>query len=164
MPFHCCPGNMFVAECEYVNRLIPPKDFTKRKEGVMRRLWNMTQAQMQTELGVETKLDDGSWRGTDWQFLRPSWVGTERYAMEHWMFGHPTIQPCDVFEKRFAYPNPPHPETVTPQWGLAPREVRRDFNMRIHPFFLLPGRLYNFRQLYKAVPPESSWMYNFYTN
>jgi len=163
MPFHCSPGNMFVAECEYVKQLIPPKDFTKRKDEVTSKLWKMTQTELQMELGLEKKLDDGDW-GTKWQFIRPSWVGTERYAMEHWMFSHPTIQPCDVFDKKFAYPKPPLPETVTAQWGLAPREVRSDFRMTIHPFFLLPGRLYNFRHLYQSAPPKSSWMYHFYAN
>lgn len=164
MPFHCSPGNMFVAECEYVKHLIPPRDFTKRKDEVTSKLWNMTQEELQIELGLGKKLDDGNWKGTEWQFLRPSWVGTERYAMEHWMFSHPTIQPCDVFDKKFAYPKPPLPEDVTAQWGLGPREVRSDFRMKIHPFFLLPGRLYNFRRLYQAAPPKSSWMYNFYAN
>ena len=27
------------------------------------------------------------------------WVGTGRYAMEHWVHSHPSVRPCDVSEK-----------------------------------------------------------------
>jgi len=163
MPFHCAPGNMFLAECDYINQLIPPKDFNAAKEKLMVRLWNMTRSELQSELGMENELLDGDW-GQDWQFRRPSWVGTDRYAMEHWLTSHPRMQPCDVFRGNFAYRNPPYPERITPLRDFAPSEERKQFVQKIHPFFSLAGRLYTFKQLYHEEPPKSSWMYHFYTN
>jgi len=164
MPFHCVLGNMFLAECDYINQLIPPKDFTAAKEKLMRRLWNMTRPELQSELVLEKELVDGDWR-QNWQFQRPSWVGTDRYAMEHWLTSHPRMQPCDVFDGYFAYNNPPsYPERITPLRYFSPRETRKHFVQKIHPFFLLAGRLYTFKQLYHEEPPKSSWMHHFYTN
>eukprot|EP00984_Skeletonema_dohrnii_P038784 scaffold42455_cov322-Skeletonema_dohrnii-CCMP3373.AAC.1 len=59
-------GNMWAARCNYIRKLINPVMFPK------------SMAQLYHDAGNDP------------------WIGTGRYAAEHWVHSHPTIQACDV--------------------------------------------------------------------
>lgn len=159
------PGNMFVAECSYVNRLIPPTDYRNATESMMNELWNKTKEELE-QMGFATENESHQE-----QFRRASWVGTDRYAMEQWAFSHPLVRPCDTIIKSFNYNNPRHPLSYgAPKREMAPRQnftglhhsVHRVGLGPVHPFFRLEGLLYRYKKLYGAIPPNNSWVYTFF--
>ena len=70
---------MWLASCRYVAKLLPPPQFQKG----MDTYWG--------RLGFAIS-GPPAMQGTPW-------VGTGRYAMEHWVHSHPLVRPCDVSEK-----------------------------------------------------------------
>jgi hypothetical protein len=70
MPHPHTPGNMWLSRCDYVRQLIDPQQFTEAMQRVI----------------------------TKWKMLgqRAFCMGYDRYAVEHWVHSHPTVQPCDV--------------------------------------------------------------------
>lgn len=77
-PYLSTPGNMFLAECNYVRKLIPPNQFEERMLRLMHKAWNSTWR----ELGFPREPPERM----DWQMYRESWVGVGRYSMEHWIY------------------------------------------------------------------------------
>ena len=100
------------------------------------------------------------------------WVGTGRFAMEHWVHSHPSVRPCDVSEKplellhdmiqlssggfnssvataapRIVAAHPGAGEALNEQHGL------RNARANKRNFTTIMGE---WRTLYGAVPPESS--------
>lgn len=65
------PGNMWLARCEYVQRLIDPRVFEDKM----------------SEVPISEKLEKPY---PDYCF------GHGRYAAEHWIHSHPTVKPCDL--------------------------------------------------------------------
>ena len=150
LPHQHAKGNMWLARCSYVKRLIAPPAFQKGMDAYWGRL------------GFDT---GGRLMGTPW-------VGTGRFAMEHWVHSHPSVRPCDVSEKplelledmiqlssggfnssvataapRIVAAHPGAGEALNEQHGL--RNVRA--NKRNFTTIMGEGRT-----LYGAVPPESS--------
>lgn len=155
IPFHASPGNMFVAECSYVNLLIEPRHYAQKREKMMKELHSLSSSSLDS-LGF---LSQPSIR---WQFFRPSWIGLERYAMEHWICSHPSFQGCDVYNNSFSYMNPPNVDDLREGLARAPRGTINDNKMPLHPFFLLKGVLHAYKKIYNATPPSTSWIYKFY--
>lgn len=159
-PAHHTVGNMFVAECDYVQKLIPPNRFAEAKETAITKARSLTWEQ----LGFPAKPR----RSRLYQFERDSWVGVKRYAMEHWVYSHPSVRPCDVYHFEFKYSRfrpPANWDTLLPDRQLAPLgDENLRMSKKFHPWFLLPGRLYEYRELYSQVPPNTSWVYSQYPN
>ena len=85
--------------------------------------------------------------------------------MEHWMYSHPDVQPCDVYHNRlFSYENPPLALDWVPMRRPAPNHTKEEAKMEFHPWFMLPGRFYEWGELYSAAPPEDSWVWAFYND
>ena len=143
---------MWLASCRYVATLLAPPAFQKG----MDTYWG--------RLGFAIS-GPPAMQGTPW-------VGTGRYAMEHWVHSHPSVRPCDVSEKpletledmmmlssggfdssvataapRIVAAHPGAGEALNEQHGL--RNVRA--NKRNYTTIM--GE---WRTLYGAVPPESS--------
>ena len=178
-PFHTVEGNMFVAECDYVSKLIPPKNFAQKKSAMLNKIWNLTDSDKDETFKIKNKKQQ--W-GLDWQFRRESWVGLGRYAMEHWIHSHPTVRPCDVFDQKqghtFIKENKVDLENVELKRQMAPRKKVNTNNIAkpkrqwepdqmdkngTHPWFQLPGRLYEWNALYGSAPQNTSWVYSHYT-
>ena len=96
LPHTHMTGNMWVAECGYIQQLRPPDDFPT----IMDRMLQVAQQQQQQPPSLwlfPTK----PLPSTVWFAPRiPSDYGIGRYAYEHWIGSHPYLRPCDV------YPNP----------------------------------------------------------
>ena len=100
------------------------------------------------------------------------WVGTGRFAMEHWVHSHPSVRPCDVSEKplellddmiqlssggfnssvataapRIVAGHPGAGEALNEQHGL------RNTRANKRNYTTIMGE---WRALYGEVPPESS--------
>ena len=155
IPFHSVPGNMFVAECSYVNLLTEPRQYAQKREKMMEELHSLSSSSLDS-LGFLSK------PSIRWQFYRPSWIGLERYAMEHWICSHPSFQGCDLYNTSFSYMNPPNTNTLQEGLEQAPRGSINDNKMPLHPFFLLKGVLYAYKKIYNQTPPSTSWIYKFY--
>ena len=102
--------------------------------------------------------------------------------MEHWIHSHPSVRPCDVFEQKqghtFVRANQVNLDEVELKRQMAPRKRVSDANKGkpkwqwepdqmstkgTHPWFQLPGRLYEWNALYGSVPKNTSWVYSHYT-
>ena len=114
LPFFSYVGNMLVAECSYIEKLIPPKDFEKAKRHVVDTLLNATSPSLSAlstntpnhPRAYVTKIEGGDnpiefhFRTKRvYQIQRESWTGTRRYAMEHYFLSHPDAKPCEVFSE-----------------------------------------------------------------
>ena len=189
-PFSHYAGNMWVSDCDYVRKLIPPKDFEKAKQNLVDAMMNATTEVPQEELSPKEIFDESRFfkvtlgdgikpfryqKSVEWQHSRVSWLGTGRYAMEHWLGSHPDFKPCEVFGTkdvgqyvRLEGPlekvseltaNISYSESFTK--AARSNQNEQDF---FSPWFKLEGRIYSFRALYKKVPAKSSWIYNLFGN
>jgi hypothetical protein len=172
MPFTSYPGNMWVAECAYVRKLIPPKDFEPAKQKIHKDLLNATK-QIGNFRIREVSLDNGTTTfkfkdGVFWQITRESWVGVARYAMEHWLGSHPDFKPCDVFSPS----DPGTPEITYKAAGincaaLVPRLRvslldRNWTDLVLNPWFMQEGKLYEYKALYSKAPDNLSWFSRYF--
>jgi hypothetical protein len=69
LPHPHSPGNMWAARCNYIKLLLDPMQFERN----MTQFYNMN------------KMRDS-----------PSKIGTGRYAAEHWVHSHPSLEACDL--------------------------------------------------------------------
>jgi hypothetical protein len=171
------PGNMWVADCNYIVKLIPPNKFGEAKEQLMNRLNSLTRRIEDTDI-FEARLDDGLGirfhNNTKWMIDRPSWFGTERFAIEQWLGSHPDLQPCEVFSPKDGIPSVAYAnfkrmklyaEGLTPKLRSGPGLPFTKFwtqKIRINPWYRANGRLFEYKALYSKVPDESSWFYSFW--
>lgn len=160
-PTHHYTGNMFNAKCDYVGKLIPPIDFARQMMAVHHRSLEMIRTGI-----LEANMFD---------FESPWNSGINRYAMEHWHGSHPSLDiTCDVSNHstneywkntraadrkpddwRFdRFPRRPSP-------GL-PLELFQNESKRRKEYFLLPGHLFKWYQLYGELPPLNSWIWSWY--
>ena len=114
-PFFHYVGNMLVAECSYVKKLIPPKDFEKAKRRVVDTLLNATFPSLSLSTNITNKPErrvyitkiEGGDNPIEFQFRKKHvaqiqsdpGLGINRYAMEHYFLSHPEAKPCEVFSK-----------------------------------------------------------------
>ena len=86
-PHQHASGNMWLASCDYVKRLLPPRTFQERMRA----------------FGLE-RFGDCFPKLQGWAF------GFGRFAFEHWVHAHPTCKPCDAvhwpFQWSYAYVPP----------------------------------------------------------
>lgn len=142
---------MWLASCRYVAKLLPPPQFQKG----MDTYWG--------RLGFAIS-GPPAMQGTPW-------VGTGRYAMEHWVHSHPLVRPCDVSEKPLetlgdmiqlasggwdssVATAAPRVDATNPGAGEALGErIRGPIPKNKRNFSTIVGE---WQTLYGEVPPESS--------
>lgn len=187
-PFFSYTGNMFTANCDYVSKLIPPKDFARRKQEGIDRMLNRT-----TLVGAshpdlyETQLDDNRGR-TKYRFNkksmiwleRKSWIGVERYASEHWIAGHPDVRPCEAFDaetnplikynRQIQLDNFQEPKLVKIHETMSRENASHhvwveqgEKNFVYHPWYGKDGRMFEYKYLYGTVPRNDSWFHNLWS-
>lgn len=163
-------GNMFNAQCAYIRKLAHPKTFEAklvafRKKG-------------------EALIDQGILEPNLLSMKEPCNTGAGRFAMEHWHGSHPSLQKvCDMsthyqieywqgIDPKDAKPEawrmdvfPRHP--ITADWSHANTPhmistILNDEEARLREYFLLPGQLIKWYELYGEAPPPSSWVWSWY--
>ena len=159
-------GNMWVSECDYVRKLIPPKDFELAKRNYMNIVVNATKL-IEGDEFVETDLGDGPMRypkNITWQNTRDYMAGIGRFAMEHWLGSHPDFKPCDVFGNYdIKYGMVKENQLLRPSIRYADNFTKKEFwrgNEDRSPLLKLEGKIYSFKTLYNKVPEQSSWMFS----
>ncbi len=139
LPHPHTPGNMWAAKCEYIQQLIDPIELSDKMDAIFPHL-NMMHA---------------------------SCVGGGRFAAEHWVHSHPSVQPCDLSTN----------EKYT--WGYYGIPLGK-FKMDLKPApryamnnYEKPGcwgagkntfwpRMIEYKALYNETPSESWWGWDFY--
>ena len=111
------PGNMFVASCRFVRKLLPLAPFQER----MQQLETSVRRHLPRRHGGIVDMDNTAaslWKATLYPFT-PMMVGTKRWNSEHWIGSHPAVRPCDLsptprlqpwHKKKYS-----HPHDVTQQ-------------------------------------------------
>ena len=156
------PGNMWTAQCGYIQQLWPPKDFAEHQEEAIAHLLWLRHRGVLTSRLFEDRLDR---------------FGLERYSTEHWIGSHPNIKPCDMA------PSPLHDwlKGIATEahyaWALGPRQVdppadnppatvlellQSNHSARRSELFYLPGRLRLWHLLYQTTPEPDSWIWSWF--
>ena len=106
-----------------------------------------------------------SWANdTDDSMLRESWLGLERYAMEHWIGSHPSLKPISVY--------PRYRGLLTYKWANKDLSWKPTLRAKVYrpgpiivqssDFYKRAGRLYLYEELYGEVPLPDSWVWKHY--
>ena len=184
LPFFSFLGNMWLAECEFIAKLIAPDRFDARKRRVVEtmktRTRNVTeQSTYGTKYAVTTLDNRTSYRFPRHEIFwieRASWMGVGRYAMEHWIASHPDLRPCEVFSRSSGNKHIEYDRIVRP-WQFRPPTLTRvqetmtanasaafwRFERGVyHPWFGPMGRMFEYEQLYGKVPRNGSWIHTYW--
>ena len=124
------------------------------------------------------ELDDGTTlnfhNASRWMISRPSWIGTDRYATEHWLGSHPGLKPCEVFSPKDGIPTFSYDtlkkkrvfaKKVTARLQTAPGmnfKEQWEHPYRLHPWYRKAGKLYEYKRLYGKKPDKNSWFYDYW--
>mmetsp|Transcript_20156 Transcript_20156/g.43481 ORF Transcript_20156/g.43481 Transcript_20156/m.43481 type:complete len:579 (-) Transcript_20156:22-1758(-) len=164
LPLEHFTGNSWAAQCKYIQQLLPSSELQVKRAILMENL---------KQDGLQAK------------FLPavPNNVGSGRYLGEQWIGSSPQLVPCDVSrEVGIAYwMGEKRNTTIEFDLHLAPRfpmnhsdwawnaaiedgEVLEKPYRRMRDFFLLPGHLHRWAQEYKAFPPITSWVWDWFVD
>lgn len=148
LPTHHAPGNMWTADCSYIQKLLPPRQFASK----MREMY----ASLET---CESNLTCAIQPNSTWP---DNFLGLGRHAMEVWAYSHPQVRPCVTMEE--AYVGQPSLEDFKPRLIRAPKDnkIRGIGKMTAMPWFQMEGRLYQYDYIYGEKPSEDSWFWNTY--
>jgi hypothetical protein len=163
------PGNMWTAQCSYIQQLLPPKEFEQKQRHLIKEVLIM-RALGTLSLRMFPKKDGSSLSMGDL-------YGLNRFADEHWVGSHPAVVPCDVTggidlallwgsqQTRSNFDMAPR-AAVDARWFTVSRTNTRSIltneKDRIQEYYFLGGRLFLWLGLYNQVAPESSWVWNWF--
>ena len=158
-------GNIWTAQCSYVQRLLPPKSFAIR----MNKLTNKFISYRHKHL-----------LNTSFFNQAPNTMGRERYSMEYWLSSHPSMRPCDVANNpNLSYWLTEDRDPSEFEFAMAPRfDINSDWffyqygqrgpmtlhneSLRMRDYFLLPGQLMRWINLYNRIPVNDSWVWRWF--
>jgi len=156
-PHHHMPGNMWTAPCSYIRKLHRPDEFRQRMDDLMDKVLHHAKEDI-PKPSVE-------------QFKIRWFVGTGRFASEHWVTSHPSIRPCDVYapvEYQRGYKVLPEPSDewipdLRPAPRFPPSVLFRATTQWENTWYCGKGHLLEYRYLYNELPPEDSFVWSFYS-
>jgi hypothetical protein len=167
------PGNMWAAECSYVKKLLPLESYIEKNNDLMERQVNNMFANKTFSYGL-MKYGEGPKKN-------PFYFGLERWADEHWVGGHPSVIPCDVFNSisidrvtnwegnvsiaDFVFSMAPHDPLEAAWFKFSPSKTKgvlRNKILRTKEYFFLGGKLFLWLNLYNEIPPDSSWVWDYF--
>lgn len=146
-------ANMFTADCDYIRRLIPPKEYESR----LKEMYASLESCETNGLGSACVVrPNATWDDNV--------LSIGRYAMENWVFSHPRARPCITHHELYLTKRKGPPVNKwKPKLRIGPHQKQyRPYGIFKEPWFTLEGRLFQFHFLYHEKPPESSWFWNFY--
>ena len=133
------PGNMFLAQCSHVRKLIDPLLFEATMDSI----------NISNPSGL------------------PHCVGRRRFAAEHWILSHPLARPCDLCNDPRYILGYYHVPSSDFQKRLA-MVPRFDASVYIRPGRcqtsgqFVKGRLEEYRQLYNETPLSTWWGWKYF--
>lgn len=115
-------------------------------------------------------------------YEHPDTLALGRFTWEMWVANHPSVVPCDVTRESglWYYLMREHLEGDDACYTLAkaPRHdlnasrgfIKRGFRntlwknkaARMKEYFILPGQLFKFINVYNSTPPSDSWIYDWF--
>ena len=149
LPHPHVPGNMWQADCAYIQQLYNPLHFQDAMEHVTK--WH--------------RRNDFDWA-----------VGRNRHAYEHWVGSHPTLQPCDMYVKDdYVWGYGIVSNFVPEDFHIAPAPRFSQAQYQPNPTWWrgssLDFRLAEYRALYHhhnnattPMPDEHWWGWKFFAN
>jgi hypothetical protein len=148
LPHPHVPGNMWSAQCSYIQRLIDPIHFPAHMDKIESR---------------STALLPNQPKGEE------SCLGVGRFAAEHWVLSHPDNKPCDLYTDpsyTWSYGNiPDNLSAHFNQLAKAPRFDLKSYvkkNVCVGRGTVLQKRLNEYMKLYGRVPDELWWGWDFF--
>jgi hypothetical protein len=157
LPHHHYPGNMWVARCEYVSRLIPPLEM----EAAMERVATTRAAVHWRDLVGQSAL-----------------VGRGRFSLEHWLSSHPSLVPCDVYDRTDYFwgktmprkwRDPGGAEDWTPKLHVFPRQgmplsefCQGQAGVDLNLNAVKTWQAFEWQHLYPASPLQSGPLWGYY--
>lgn len=147
LPTNHAPGNMWSADCSYIQKLVPPMEF-ERKMNEMYTFLKSCDSNLTCSIQPDMTWPNNS-------------LSLGRYAMEHWAYSHPQVRLCESMRER--YPQRPPLQDWTPQLIRGPKRIIQGIGgIWKSPWFKMEGRLYQYNYLYGSVPPDDSWFWSVY--
>jgi len=158
LPHFHASGNMWTADCMYISKLVDPITFRAKMDDAV------NSASFYDRLGGANKIS-------------LAWTGRSIWSAGHWVYSHPDVSPCDVYsEKSFTWNNDniAANDDWTPDLAYAPRfPSLLDYEKKYERFITspersrrqwvsLPGRIHEWNFLYKKIPDQKSWVWDFY--
>ena len=162
------PGNIWTAQCSYIQQLLPPKEFKQKQRNLAKEV-----LMLEVRGTLSSRMFPRKKDSTDL-------YGLDRFADEHWVGSHPAVVPCDLAgdvdlallwssgqeERKLSHLSmAPQAAVDAKWWGSDPRKTRSILGKekeRIREYYFLGGRLFLWLGLYDQVPPESSWVWNWF--
>ena len=164
-------GNMWAADCSYVQQLLPPLEYQGRIAQVAETLENYRKRGL-----LQTKLFDAN---------QEDKLCQGRYAMECWVGSHPRVMPCDLssqvllsfwsnHDRRsrlkedtnlFHFAMAPRRGVHAPWFAMdqgTKRKILWSSTNRVREYYFLAGNLLRWLTLYDEVPPRSSWAWEWF--
>ena len=180
VPHFHVPGNMWTAKCDYVRKLLPPKEFVNHMNRLVAYVRQNFQKQQQGDEQSQNNPKNLFPNITPYQ-IRLGWpLGIKRYAYEHWLGSHEDLQPCDVYPDpsyQFGYGNLPginstwkpslQKAPLLPSVGhyLSPQMIALQAGIYTD-WMCGPARLLEYQFLYGnnavVLPPANSFLWSFY--
>jgi len=139
LPHPHTSGNMWLARCSYIKKLIDPLHFDQYMRTHIRR------------------------KGP------APCQGFGRFSSEHWVHSHPTSAPCDLYTKPdyvWNYDNVPR-QNFEMELRAAPRFPLKTYMIqspcsRFESGLHIQERLIEYQKLYNQTPPTAWWGWNFF--
>lgn len=160
LPNHHTPGAMWTGNCSYLKTLIPPKDFDARRQEMFRAVRQNTT--LQNELHCVKTLVDNFENGTSFGGDQWKYMSVNRYAMEHWAFSSPDLQPCVTIptEGMMGINSKTWQPNLTVGVGVAPNFFYE--RATATGWYQLEGRKWEYQYMYGRLPPQSSFFWKAY--
>ena len=162
IPWIHLAGNMFVGRCEYIQRLLPLKEYGTKLGSLAQKI-----KQYENEKRVTATMFP--------PILKENHLGIGRYAWEHWIGSHPTVELCDLAANK-RRSNIGYWKSSSVNWeadtswdNFPSRDLplrgnnRRDILLSLREFFLLAGNMIRWIEMYNnTIPPENSWIWTYF--
>lgn len=162
LPASHFPGNIWMAKCSYIIKLLSPQEYHNKRPIV--------------DQWIRSESGEGIINKHDGLFpMERHYTGKQRYESEHWLGSHPDLTPCDVskspnmgywleadrnFDKEFQFDIAPR-HKIGDDWIFykytSNNMTLTEPRLRMRDYFLLRGMIYRWMAFYNRVPDVDSW-------
>jgi hypothetical protein len=153
LPQYLATANMWTARCDYVQQLLPPRDYSQKLE----QMYNLTL--------FHPLLGESEYACLKPRHLADNHLGRGRFAYERWIWSHPNVNPSVVVPLA-SLTDAGFPQNWQPHISKAPKFLAKAAGMTqgygVTSWARLEGRLFEWKYLYAKSPPNASWIWRYY--
>ncbi len=156
-PYWHFDGNFWLAKCDYVRKLLPPKDVSVIRSAMIQRLLHRDHKKLGSPYYCLAAFLGRKYRNLQGLPLKIQHaLGNGRFFFEGWISSHPDVAPCDQIDSAFT-------TTALDFTSSKTRQLYGQQGMLYkYEWFRMHGRLYEFYQLYGRSPSNTSFFWKFY--